>query len=225
LIYHEWLAGALSNDRARACEGCQRDWRRGLDALASSARNRTAFDPSGRVIAWHVLCSSQRSPMRGRWRLWMTGPILAACSLVADGCLIRTYPIPPPTAERTSAITCAPPLCPDGGVTYVIEGNGSPGALVIAENVSRAHLDGHRYVASAWAQVAAVSDGGTSDAGGDGGVPAAGHFTIVFSPEPEPDGSVTVCRPGDAVVVTQFVRNENGLYQQSSMLMLNVPSP
>lgn len=190
------------------------------DSLAVASRKSAGFGASGRRVEWHVLCSGQRSPMRVSWRVLVSSAILAAACLAADGCMIRTYPIPPPSAERSSALTCAPPLCPNGGVTYVLEGNAVSGALVVAENVSRAHLDGHRYVASAWATIAMVSD-----AGADAGVVNGGHFRIVLAPEPQPDGSTTVCQPGDSITVLQFVRNSDGFYQASGALMQTVPAP
>ncbi len=124
----------------------------------------------------------------------------------ADGCLIRILPIPPPTAERAAASTCAPPLCPDGGVVYTIEGSARSGALVIATNATRQHPDGRQYVASAWATVVPS----TPDAG-----PSNAHFALTFSPESESDGSVTVTQLGDRIQLVQFVLQEDGTYRQS----------
>lgn len=154
--------------------------------------------------------------MHSRWRPWLFG---AALAVTAFGCYWRSWPIPPPTADRVQADTCAPPLCPAGGVVVTLVGRATPGALVVVENATRHHADGRRYVASGWASDRAVAtDGGVGDAAVDGGVntgPEA-QFIVVLRAENDPDGTVTISQLGDDLSVVQFVRDDQGLWQQST---------
>lgn len=144
--------------------------------------------------------------------------------MAGDSCLIRTYPIPPPTAERSQADTCGPPLCPSGGVIYTIVGRASVGSLIVAENLTRHRGDGSRYTATAWTEpLASSGDGGTGDASvDDAGLPPSGTFTLTFSPVPDPGGAVTVSQIGDRISLVQFVRNDQGLWQQGMSAELTV---
>ncbi len=148
-----------------------------------------------------------------RWRMTVGG---AALAVVAGGCMWRGLPIPPPTADRVQADTCAPPLCPNGGVVVTIVGQATPGSLIVAENTTRHHFDGRRYNASAWAaEMTVVTDGG-ADASADGGMstPSA-QYIVVLRAENDPDGTVTISQVGDEISIVQFVRNDEGLWQQS----------
>ena len=152
-----------------------------------------------------MLYASVESP------LVVVGAVLAG----PDGCVFRTLPIPPPGVVA-SAITCAPDLgCPSDGVIVTLRGLAQPGAIVIAENISRGFADGRRYSSQAFAVSAAAADAGT--------LAAPGTYEVVLGPMPDPPGPAMLSHHGDHIVVFQLVRNTEGLFESSDAATVTVP--
>lgn len=147
--------------------------------------------------------------MRARLLLRVALGVLLASS---SGCIARTLPIPPPGVTGVYSDICDPTLCPEGGVIVTVRGIARAGALVIVENIDRRTPDGQRYTAAGYA----VPESPVPTT--DGGVPS-GRFEIQLAPVRIGTNPPVVSRRGDHIVLYQFVRNEQGLWEQSETTM------
>jgi hypothetical protein len=144
--------------------------------------------------------------------------LAALIAVLATSCIGRTLPLPPPGVTAQAFTDCDMTTCPMGGLVVDLSGTSEPGALVVAENLSRGFVGGARFSASAWA----TDPGGGGDGGADAGA-LQGMWRIRLAPLPDPMGPVVATQHGDRLDVRQFVRNSDGNYEPSTSVIVTVP--